>query len=149
MLKELLSNKIILTLAITYLISNLLKIIIKIIKEKKFDILLFFKTGGMPSSHSATITSVTVAIFFVEGITSVFALSLVMSIIVIRDALGVRHAADKQAHVINQIIDEIKHIKDLNPVKLSEFIGHTPVQVFVGTLLGLLVPFVLFTYVFI
>lgn len=135
---------------ISWFIAQLIKIIIEISKKNKFktkDFLFraLFGTGGMPSSHSATVTALAVGIGIKEGITSpLFALAFVFTFIVIRDASGVRFAAGKQAHAINQIISNLSSTEKISKVK--EVRGHTPLECFVGILIGLLVSLGIFLF---
>lgn len=101
----------------------------------------FLGSGGMPSSHSAIITSIATMIGKNSGINSpIFALSIVISLIVMYDAAGVRRAAGEQAKVLNEIVKEKKKSLNQTPEeKLQEALGHTPVQVFAGAFIGILV----------
>jgi hypothetical protein len=119
---------------------QLFKVIYELIKTKKLNFKRIMGAGGMPSSHSAIVTSLTTLIGKYEGVnTSIFALSLIMSLIVMYDACGVRRAAGKQAALLNKIMEtkemSIIEVKE----KLVEVLGHTPIQVFVGALIGIIV----------
>ena len=117
-----------------------IKILIKFIKEGKFDAERIMGSGGMPSSHSATITAVTFAIGETIGYdTSLFALAAVFSFIVMYDAANVRMESGKQAKVINRIIKELTQHTYNNlqmDRDLRELLGHTYLEVFVGGVLG-------------
>ncbi len=128
---------------ITWLFVQSLKVILDVITHKEFNVKRFWGSGGMPSSHSATVMSLTTVAAITEGVDSfIFAACLIFSIIVMYDAAGVRRAAGKQAKVLNQIIK--KH-KDINiQEKLIELLGHTPVEVFVGAIIGILSAYVLY-----
>ena len=94
----------------------------------------------MPSSHSAIVTSITALIGKYEGVdTPIFALSLIVALVVMYDACGVRRAAGKQAALLNKIVDTPGLTTVQVPEKLVEVLGHTPVQVFVGALIGIIV----------
>ena len=109
------------------------------VKNKKLNFKRLVETGGMPSSHSATVTSLMTAIGISEGLSSpIFAVAFVFSIIVMYDAAGVRRAAGKQASILNQLINSNQVHIDTN-VKLKELLGHTPVQVIVGGVYGVIV----------
>ena len=101
----------------------------------------FLGSGGMPSSHSAIITSIATMIGKSNGVNSpIFALSVVLSLIVMYDAAGVRRAAGEQAKVLNEIVKEKKKSLNQTPEeKLQEALGHTPVQVFAGAFIGIFV----------
>ena len=119
------------------------KVLVEIAKSKQLNFRRFVETGGMPSSHSAVVTSLMMAIGLSEGFTSpMFAISFVFSFIVMYDAAGVRRAAGKQASILNQLINS-KQVKVDTNEKLKELLGHTPIQVFVGAIYGLVVGYVL------
>lgn len=109
------------------------------VKNKKLNFKRLVETGGMPSSHSATVTSLMTAVGISEGLSSpIFAVVFVFSVIVMYDAAGVRRAAGKQASILNQLINSNQVHVDTN-VKLKELLGHTPVQVIVGGVYGVIV----------
>jgi acid phosphatase family membrane protein YuiD len=120
--------------------AQVLKTIIHAVINRKFDITRMFGDGGMPSGHSATVTSLAVLSALVYGCGSFqFAISAVLAIIVCHDAMGVRLETGKQAEVLNDLIDIIDMLttEKLPEVKLKEFVGHTPVQVAAGTIVGI------------
>lgn len=122
---------------ITWFIVQSVKVIIDLMKNKKLNVRRLWGSGGMPSSHSALMTSLSTTIAYAEGVDSpLFALAVIMSMVVMYDAAGVRRAAGKQARVLNQIIES--EGKDINiQEKLIELLGHTPVEVFAGALVGI------------
>jgi len=142
-IKSLLGNKVLISALFSWFMAQFIKIVIEIIKRNKlktkdFILRAIFGTGGIPSSHSASITAVAVSIGFESGFGSpLFALAIVLVIIVIRDATGVRLSAGTQANKINQILEKIKDGDEIGKVK--EVRGHTPLECFVGLLVGLLV----------
>ena len=104
----------------------------------------FVGSGGMPSSHSAFVVSMATSIGQVYGYnSSMSALSTVFALVVMYDAAGVRRAAGRQAAVLNEIIDMLQAKKGVSEKKLKELIGHTPVEVIVGALLGIIISRVL------
>ena len=120
--------------------AQALKCIVFLIIKKKFDVRLFTTTGGMPSSHSAGVMGLSTAIGLLRGFSSrEFALAIGYACIVMYDAAGVRRAAGKQAACLNKIIMDI-YKQDLVEAggKLKELLGHTPMQVFVGAIFGIL-----------
>ncbi|MBQ8298791.1 MAG: divergent PAP2 family protein [Clostridia bacterium] len=119
----------------TWCTVQILKFIFDLISHKKVNFRRLYGSGGMPSSHSATVMSLTTVAGIVEGFDSIaFAACFVFSLIVMYDAAGVRRAAGKQARVLNQII---ANRKDINiQEKLVELLGHTPIEVFVGAIFG-------------
>lgn len=125
---------------VTLILCQIIKFTIESIKEKKPKFSrLFNGTGGMPSSHSAFTFSLAFTILFNEGINSpLFALSLIFSIIVAYDAMGLRMESGKQAHAINILVDEIFEKDHDNVSDLKEQIGHKPLEVAVGIVFALI-----------
>lgn len=121
--------------------AQLLKVIITLIIQKRLDFSRFFGSGGMPSSHSSFFCAVSTAVGFQEGFESaVFALSVCFTFIIMYDAAGVRRAAGHHAQVLNKILDDMLHKGEgLSEARLKELIGHTPVQVLAGALLGIII----------
>lgn len=128
---------------IVWFIIQSYKVISELIINKKLDMRRFVGAGGMPSSHSAVVTSLATAIGFREGFESaIFALSVLFAFVVMYDSAGVRRAAGKQARVLNQIIES--QGKNINiQEKLIELLGHTPLQVFIGAVVGIILACVL------
>ena len=119
------------------------KLIYELIKTKKFNFKRIMGAGGMPSSHSAVVTSMATLIGKNEGInTPIFALSILLACVVMYDACGVRRAAGKQATLLNKLIETPGLTGVEVSEKLVEVLGHTPVQVFVGAFIGLVVGLV-------
>ena len=116
------------------------KVIWDLVVTHKFNFKRILGAGGMPSSHSAVAISLTTMIGKQEGINSpIFALAAVFSFVVMYDAAGVRRAAGKQAKLLNKLV-ETPGLSNLEvQEKLVEVLGHTPIQVFVGALIGLIV----------
>lgn len=122
-----------------WLTVQLFKLFADAIKHKRINFRRFVETGGMPSSHSAVVTSLMTSVGIAEGFDSVlFAVTFVFSLIVMYDAAGVRRAAGKQASILNQLINS-KQVKVDTNEKLKELLGHTPFQVFVGAIYGIVV----------
>ncbi len=114
------------------------KVIWDLVETKKFNFKRIMGAGGMPSSHSAVVTSIATLIGKSEGVDSpMFALSLVFAMVVMYDAAGVRRAAGKQARVLNKIVQTPGLSNIEVHEKLLEALGHTPLQVFVGALIGI------------
>ncbi len=120
--------------------SQLLKNIFFWYKDKKISKKYVFTDGGLPSSHSAVMTALTTAIFLTEGLTPLFYVSAVVSLVIFRDATGVRLETAKQAKRINQLFKEF----DSHEIALKELIGHTRKQVIAGIVVGLVVTIILF-----
>jgi uncharacterized protein len=123
------------------LLAQVIKGIVDVIKNRKLNVRVVLGSGGMPSSHSALVTALATGVGQIDGWDSIeFALATVFAIIVMYDAAGVRRAAGKQARILNQMIDELfQEEHRFNEERLKELLGHTPVQVFAGSALGILV----------
>ena len=132
------SNRILNATVLAWFIAQLIKVILILIDTKKIDFSRFWGSGGMPSSHSSTMVALVTIIARTYGFSSpFFAISFTMMMVVIIDAMGVRRDAGKQATVLNKMIENIDPDNpDFWDVKLRELIGHTPLQVFVGAVLG-------------
>ncbi len=119
---------------------QLFKLIWDLVETKKFNFKRILGAGGMPSSHSAVVTSLTTMVGRAYGIESpIFAIAVVFSIVVMYDAAGVRRAAGKQAELLNKIVETPGLTGVEVSGKLVEVLGHTPKQVFVGALIGIIV----------
>lgn len=136
---DLITNPFLVTGVSSWVVAQVLKAMIHCIVNKKFDIHRLFGDGGMPSGHSATVTSVAVMSALIYGTGSFqFAVTAVLAIIVCHDATGVRRETGKQAVVINELVEAFGVLtsKEVPEVKLKEFVGHTPVQVLAGIVVG-------------
>jgi acid phosphatase family membrane protein YuiD len=139
---ELFSNPIFLSAVFSLLIAQFLKSVVNIFRSQSGSFrevltTFFWKTGGMPSSHSALAVSIATAIAIREGLnTSIFILSLFFALVVIRDALGVRRAAGLQARALNQLGKELGSRVGIAYRPVKETHGHNPPEVIVGSLLG-------------
>lgn len=132
----LLANGPLMCAIIAWFAAQFAKFILTLIKTKEIDLAKFFSSGGMPSSHSSTVTALATAIAIKEGInSSFFAITIIFAIIVMYDASGVRLAVSKQAKILNDFF----HGKIRDYKQLNEFVGHTPYQVIVGAILGIVV----------
>ena len=137
---ELITNPFLLTSVSSWFIAQVLKTIIFAIITKHFDWHRLFGDGGMPSGHSATVSSLATVCALVYGPGSaIFAIASILAIIVCHDAMGVRWETGKQAFIINEIIKAFEELSQetLPEVKLKEFVGHTPIQVTAGILIGI------------
>ena len=138
---DLITNSILVTAVSSWAIAQVLKIFIHWWVNKKFDIMRLFGDGGMPSGHSATVSSMAVLCGLVYGTGSYqFAMAAMLAIIVCHDAMGVRQETGKQAIVLNEIIQslDIMFTDEVAEIKLKEFVGHTVYQVIAGVLIGVL-----------
>lgn len=130
-------DKILLTLIITWFFTQLIKIIIYYIKEKRLSFNILFESGGMPSSHSACVTALTTSIYFLEGLSNLFYVTLSFAILVMYDARGVRLESSKHAAALNKI--------NKNKI-LNEMVGHTLIQVIIGAIFGIIMSILIFTF---
>ncbi|MFI3307705.1 MAG: divergent PAP2 family protein [Mycoplasmatota bacterium] len=125
---------------VTLIISQLIKLIVETIKEKKFNFKRFLNGyGGMPSTHSALTSSLATIIGINIGFDSpLFAITTIFTFIVIVDAVGVRLESEKQAEAINDISKQINKNNKFKIFNLKEQIGHEPLEVFAGVILGII-----------
>lgn len=150
-LKTLLTNPFLLTGLSAWLLAQVIKMIISSIINKKFSLGWLFSDGGMPSGHSATVSSLATFTLLQRGPGSFeFAIAMILAIIVCHDATGVRQETGKQAVLLKEIIEsfEVLTTKKLPELKLKEYVGHTPVQVFAGISLGVIMALVMHFLVF-
>lgn len=136
----LITNKYIYVPFLVWFFIQLFKVIWDLFATKKFNFKRIVGAGGMPSSHSAVVVCLAVMIGKEQGFSSsIFALALISAMVVMYDAAGVRRAAGKQAALLNKIIDtpglSIPQVQE----RLVEVLGHTPIQVFVGAIIGIIV----------
>ncbi|MDR2939320.1 MAG: divergent PAP2 family protein [Clostridiales bacterium] len=142
-INELGANKILWASIFSCFLAQFIKVAIDIIRYKSLNVALFISTGGMPSSHSSLVTTMAAMIGFGQGFDSpVFALAAVISLVVMYDAAGVRRAAGKQAEVLNLLLTKLETNGVLIDKKLKELLGHSPVEVACGALLGVAVALV-------
>ncbi len=138
-LQNVFGNKYIAIPILLWLAIQSFKVAWDLITTKKFNFKRILGAGGMPSSHSAVVTSLTTLIGKNEGFNSpIFALAVIFACIVMYDAAGVRRAAGKQAQLLNKIINTPGLSGLQVQEKLVEVLGHTPTQVFVGALIGII-----------
>ena len=140
-IEQLMSNKVLLAGAAGWCVAQVLKTLIHLLFTREFVPERLVGSGGMPSSHSATVCALTTSSLMIHGIaSSEFAFCFFLALIVMHDAMGVRRETGIQAMVLNDIIKVLDDMgSDMPPQeKLKEFVGHTPFQVLVGGLLGIL-----------
>jgi hypothetical protein len=138
-LTDIITNRFLIGTVITIALAQGIKAITNSIKGNKFSFKhLIYGVGGMPSSHSAAVSYLASSIFILEGLSNLFVASLIFAIIVVRDAVGVRHTVGEQGKVINKL-EEKEFKKESNMVHFSEKVGHTPMQAAAGIILGIAV----------
>ena len=140
-IRGILGNYVLVCSMLGWLCASVAKVVILFVRERRLDLRKIFASGGMPSSHSATVSSLAAAVAKTDGLEStVFAISFMFAFIVMYDASGVRRAAGEQAKILNQLVDNFSENKPAYMKKnLKEIIGHTPLEVIVGALLGILI----------
>ncbi len=137
-------NKVLVSCLVAWAIAQTIKIILSLYKDKKLDLTRFVGSGGMPSSHTSFVMSLATSVGKINGWESPsFAISLVLAFIVMYDAAGVRRAAGNQAKILNIIINDLAQHRPLGEEKLKELLGHTPKEVLVGALLGIIIANIL------
>lgn len=148
---ELLTNRFVLTALSSWFVAQVVKTILHLIINRKLDLTRLFGDGGMPSGHSATVTSLATYAALAKGPGSFeFAVCGILAIIVCHDATGVRLETEKQGQLLQELVEafEALHDKDLPEVKLKRFVGHTPIQVMAGIILGIANAFVMYHFIF-
>lgn len=144
---ELLYNQVFWTALLANLLAQTLKLFLYYLLEGRFQWERFLETGGMPSSHSATVSALAVAVGLEEGFgSSLFAVAAVLALIVMYDATGIRRAAGLHAQLLNQLVQELQRVLEKGPAPepLKELLGHTYLEVLVGALLGAFVALLSF-----
>ncbi|CAD5190558.1 uncharacterized protein LOC135628551 [Musa acuminata AAA Group] len=139
-------NRPLFSAVLAFAVAQFLKLFTTWYKEKRWDSRRLLGSGGMPSSHSATVAALAMAIALEEGTGgSSFALAVILASIVMYDASGIRLHASRQAELLNQIVCELppEHPVSSNHRPLRELLGHTPLQVCAGAVLGCLVSYLM------
>lgn len=132
-------NRVLVVALVSWTIAQVAKVVIDISINKKFDLKRFVGSGGMPSSHSAFVMALSTGIGRLQGWDSpLFAIAISYAFVVMYDAAGVRRAAGKQAEIINIIVMDVIEHKGLKEERLKELIGHTPIEVIAGGILGII-----------
>ena len=142
-------NKILDVVTIAWFLAQFYKVINSLVVDKKVVFKRMWETGGMPSSHSSTVTSLATAVGITHGFSStLFAITAIFAIIVMHDAAGIRRAAGRQAGVLNKITKSLDQLLEnkLHQENLRELLGHTRIEVLVGAMLGIAVAFVMKFY---
>ncbi len=147
-ISELLHNYVLMCAITSWFIAQVLKTLLVLIFTKKLKLERMVGSGGMPSAHTACVTALAIAICRMCGFSSVeFGIAFVLAVVVIYDALNVRRQAGEHAKAINIVVDRIDEEKDdddlLGIKQLKESLGHKPIEVLAGALLGILVPLVM------
>ncbi len=147
------TNPVLLSAILGWFVAQTAKVIIHMIKTKSFDPERLHGAGGMPSSHSCMVTAMTIATAMTDGVDStMFALAMVFSFVTLYDAMGVRWQAGLHAKILNKVMRDTQELKEIEDMRdgvrdeepeeikdLKEFIGHRPMEVLVGVLLGIMI----------
>lgn len=140
---QILSNQVLMSAVMSWFVAQVLKALLDLWTTGSFTVERLYGNGGMPSSHSATVCGLAAGAAFARGFGSFeFAISFVLAMVVMIDAMGVRRETGKQSQLLNLMMEEnFWNFDDLAEfqIKLKEFIGHTPLQVFCGAVLGIIV----------
>jgi acid phosphatase family membrane protein YuiD len=129
---------------VAWAIAQAAKVILTSMRQRKLNLRVLAETGGMPSSHAAIVMGMTTAVGKYAGVTSAaFAIALIFSFVVMYDAAGLRRAAGRQAAILNRLVEDLVHMRGMQEQRLRELLGHTPVEVLVGAVLGIVVGLIL------
>ncbi len=138
-LNLILAMKVLIVPCAAWIVAQLLKVVIQSIKEKRLNLRYFVSAGGMPSSHAALVCALATAVGIVYGIKSgLFAISVVLALIVMYDAAGVRQTVDKQSAVLSHLLINFPKTYPEFERRLKQLVGHTRFQVIAGASLGIL-----------
>jgi uncharacterized protein len=143
--KQMVVNPVLFISLFSWGLAQFLKVPVEYILYRRLNWALWFSSGGMPSSHSALVTSAMLSVGLFYGFdTPIFALSVAMAMIVVYDAAGVRREAGRHAEKINIVINEFFSGHPISEKQLKEVIGHTPAQVLAGVIMGLSIAFLFY-----
>lgn len=145
MIKEFLANRILMVTILSWVLVQFIKIILNVLREKKFDFFWLVTPGGMPSSHAAGVSSLATLIGLEKGFSSsLFAFSAVFAFITMFDAQTARRSIGRQARILNNMMEDLYAGRKIKEEKLRDLIGHTPVEVLVGAFLGIMIGFLFY-----
>ncbi len=137
-------NRILSITIVAWVFTQTIKVTLGVIREKRFNFRWFIGTGGMPSSHAAGATALALSSGLELGFSSpVFALAFVFAMVTMFDAQGVRRSAGKQAGILNKVLEDIHWKGKIKEGKLKELLGHTPIEVMAGSIIGGLIAMAL------
>ena len=129
---------------VAWTVAQTAKVILYSVRAGRLNLRVLAVTGGMPSSHSAIVMGLTTAVGKHAGVSSAsFAIALIFSFVVMYDAAGLRRAAGRQAEILNRLVEDLVHMRGVQEQKLRELLGHTPVEVLVGAVLGVVAGLIL------
>ena len=146
-MQDIFQNRILLSVIVALFSAQVLKVVTELIREKKFDFWRIRGTGGMPSSHSASVVALATSVGMERGFSSAeFSIAFVLAFVVMYDACGIRKAAGEQAEILNDLMQQFSDmLKDgFEAKKLRTLLGHTFPQVFFGALLGIGISIIIY-----
>ncbi|MFN8522163.1 MAG: divergent PAP2 family protein [Chloroflexota bacterium] len=139
-MSEILNNNALIVSALAWALAQISKLLIVLLRERRLEIWFLTSAGGMPSSHSALVVALATRVAMESGISSnSFAVAAIFASVVLYDAAGIRRAVSIQASILNRMLTEVREYQRFSEQRLLELLGHTPFEVFVGSLLGLLI----------
>lgn len=148
MFYEIITNKVLVIPICAWAVAQLLKVFVTLVQNKRLDFHYLIASGGMPSSHSAIVSALATSVAMTQGFGSVaFGITVILALVVMYDAAGVRRSVGQQSVVLNRIVEELRFGRPIAELErdLREFIGHTPFQVIVGAALGIIVAWLWLT----
>ena len=135
---QIFTNDVLVVSFVAWALAQVSKLLIYLLREGQLRARYLTAAGGMPSSHSAVVTAMATRVGMDDGVNSgLFAVAAVFAAVVLYDAAGVRRAVSHQARILNRMLDEVIENQRLNEKRLIELLGHTPFEVFVGMMLGI------------
>ncbi len=136
-------NHVLMVTLLAWAIAQTIKVALGVLRTKRFDFRWFIGTGGMPSAHAAGSSALAIIIGLDYGFDTVlFALAAVFAMVTMFDAQGVRRSTGKQASILNKVLDDIYWKGKIEEDRLKELIGHTPIEVFMGSIIGILLAII-------
>ncbi|MEW6008619.1 MAG: divergent PAP2 family protein [Candidatus Omnitrophota bacterium] len=132
------NNDVLISTLLGWVTAQTIKISMGVLRQKKFDFRWLIRTGGMPSAHAAGVSALATTVGIEYGVESgLFALAIAFAVVTMFDAQGVRRAAGRQAAILNRLISE--HDIKVKEKRLIELLGHTPIEVIAGSIVGILI----------
>jgi len=139
-IKEIFSNTIFISAIVGWSLAQFIKIFLGVVREKKFNFKWLIETGGLPSAHASGMCALATSVGLEEGFSSpIFAISLVLALITMFDAQTVRRSVGEQAEILNKMLDDLYWKRKIGEDKIKEFWGHTPLEVLIGAIMGVLI----------
>lgn len=129
--------------ALAWFVAQATKVIRDYLKNRRLNVKSFMDTGGMPSSHTASVAALATVVGLYYGFDSIpFLIVLLFTVITMFDAAGVRRSVGRQAQILNRMICDLEHHQEITNERVKELLGHTPTQVFAGALLGVVIALI-------